>query len=72
MNKPHLDVFRDIRNTNQEERPSRYSDITSACKPTVKCPSSQGQNKRMRFLNMSATPFGTALQRYGNYLENVQ
>ena len=38
----------------------------------VKCPSSQGQNKRMRFLNMSATPFGTALQRYGNYLENVQ
>ena len=25
---PHLDVFRTIRNTNQEERPSHYSDIT--------------------------------------------
>lgn len=56
MNKPHLDVFRDIRNTNQEERPSHYSDITSAVSQLVKCPSSQGQNKRKCAFSICRSP----------------
>lgn len=53
-----------VRNTNQEERPSHYSDITSACEPTVKCPSSRCQNKRNALSQYVTIPFGTAPQRY--------
>ncbi len=49
--KPHLDVFRAFTNTSQRSIISHYSDTSS-----VKCPSSQHQNKaKMRFLNMSST-----------------
>lgn len=64
MNKPHSDVSRVIRNTNQEERSSHISDLTMARSHLVKCPSSHGQKLRNALSQYVTLPFGMVLQRY--------
>ena len=69
MNKPHLDVFRAIRDTNQESVLPIILILHWPFGQLVKCPSSQGQNKRNALSQYVCNPFRKCDTKIGIFLE---